>query len=91
MSEHKYINSFQAILDNCQKEMKDIVGYPDVITCDGWKFIDLSKCNRPCLQGRYKKRKYKYIKAEQIIYIEDIYHCKLNDLAGILNKVKWRD
>ena len=85
----KYISTFAAILDNCQKEMKDIVGRPEVIKWSDWRVMDLSKCNGPCLKGRRKKREFRYNKAEKILYVENLYHCKLNDLAGILNHVRW--
>lgn len=87
----KHINSFELILKYNQMEMKDIVGYPKEFKLNGWRFMDLSNCYRPCMSSRWKNREYRYVKTEEIIYIEDIYHCKFKDVAGIFNKIRWED
>lgn len=91
MAKIKYINQMIPIFENCQKQMKDILGYFEETSYDGWRFMDLSKCNRPCIERSRKNRRYRYNMVEKIIYIEDIYHCVLEDLAAIFNIVKWQD
>jgi len=90
MTETKFINSFVAILENSPKTMGELLDGALEVGFYGWIIADLSLCREPGIKKRIGRRVVMYNKAEQRIYIKNFTSCKLNEVCGIYNEVKWR-
>lgn len=90
MDNTMYINSLTAILENCQKPLRDFLGDSEEAIFYGWTLADFSLCKGPAIKKKINGRIVKYNLPERKIYIEDIGSCVLNDAAGIVNDIKWQ-
>lgn len=89
MNEKKYINSVFAMLENATKTMGELLEGALEVDFYGWIIADFSLCKEPGIKKRIGRRVVVYNKAEQRIYIKNFTSCKLNEVCGIYNEVKW--
>ena len=89
MNEKKYINSVVAMLENATKTMGELLDGALEVDFYGWIIADFSLCKEPGIKKRIGRRVVVYNKAEQRIYIKKFTSCKLNEVCGIYNEVKW--
>ena len=89
MNEKKYINSVVAMLENATKTMGELLDGALEVTFYEWIIADFSLCKGPGIKKRIGRRVVMYNKAEQRIYIKNFTSCKLNEVCGIYNEVKW--
>ena len=89
MNEKKYINSVVAMLENATKTMCELLDGAFEVDFYGWIIADISLCKEPGIKKRIGRRVVVYNKAEQRIYIKNFTSCKLNEVCGIYNEVKW--
>lgn len=89
MNEKKYINSVVAMLENATKTMGELLDGALEVGFYGWIIADFSLIKGPGIKKRIGRRAVMYNKAEQRIYIKNFTSCKLNEVCGIYNEVKW--
>lgn len=90
MEKKSYINSIVSIFENSQKTMGELLNGALEVTFYEWIIADFSLCKGPGIKKRIGRRVVIYNKAEQRIYIKNFISCKLNEVCGIYNEVKWR-
>lgn len=84
-----YINQMIPIFKYCQQELKDFLRNPDNVEYDGWKIQDLSYRKGIGIRAEIDGRKVVYNKPRKEIYIENLRHCKLEEMAKVFNIIKW--
>lgn len=89
MNEKKYINSVFAMLENATKTMGELLEGALEVDFYGWIIADFSLCKEPGIKKRIGRRVVVYNKAEHKIYVKNFTSCKLNEVCGIYNEVKW--
>ena len=90
MAKKSYINSIVSIFENSQKTMGELLDGALEVTFYEWIIADFSLCKGPGIKKRIGRRVVMYNKAEHKIYIKNFISCKLNEVCGIDNEVKWR-
>jgi hypothetical protein len=89
MAKKKYMNSVIAMVENATKTMGELLDGALVVGFYGWIIADFSLCKEPGIKKRIGRRVVMYNKAKQRIYIKNFTSCKLNEVCGIYNEVKW--
>lgn len=89
MAKKKYMNAVIAMIENAPKTMGELFDGALEVDFYGWIIADFSLCKGPGIKKRIGRRSVLYNKVEQRIYIKNFTSCKLNEVCGIYNEVKW--
>lgn len=89
MEKKSYVNSIVSIFENSQKTMGELFDGALEVSFYEWIIADFSLCKGPGIKKRIGRRVVMYNKAEQKIFIKNFTSCKLNEVCGIYNEVKW--
>ena len=89
MAKKLYLNKFDTLLENSQKTIGELFDGALEVTFYDWIIADLSLCNGPAIKKRIGRRAVMYNKLEHRIYIKNFTSCKLNEVCGIYNEIKW--
>ena len=89
MEKKSYVNSIVSIFENSQKTMDELFDGALEVSFYEWIIADFSLCKGPGIKKRIGRRVVMYNKAEQKIFIKNFTSCKLNEVCGIYNEVKW--
>lgn len=89
MAKKAHMNSVAAMLENAQKTMGELLDGDLAVIIDEWTIADFSLCKGPAIKKKIGRRVVLINKAEQIVYIRNFNSCKLNDVCGIYNDIKW--
>lgn len=84
------MNSVVAMVENSPKTMGELFDGALEVVFYGWTIADFSLVKEPGIKKRIGRRVVMYNKAEQKIFIKNFTSCKLNEVCGIYNEVKWR-
>lgn len=79
------------MLDNAQKTMGELLDGDLAVKIREWTIADFSLCKGLAIKKKIGRRVVLINKAEQIIYIRNFTSCKLNDVCGIYNEIKWNN
>ena len=89
MAKKMHMNSVAAMLENSQKTMGELLDGDLAAKIHEWTIADLSLCKGPTIKKKIGRRVAFINKVEQIIFIRNFTSCKLNDVCGIYNHIKW--
>ena len=90
MAKKTFINSIVSIFENSQKTTGELFDGALEVTFYEWIIADFSLCKGPGIKKRIGRRVVMYNNAEQKFFIKNFTSCKLNEVCGIYNEVKWR-
>ena len=89
MAKKSFINPLVFMLENSTKTMGELLDGELEVTFHDWIIADFSLCKGPAVKKRIGRRAVMYNKLEHRIYIKNFTSCKLNEVCGIYNEIKW--
>ena len=89
MAKKSFINPVVFMLENSTKTMGELLDGELEVRFHDWIIADFSLCNGPAVKKRIGRRAVMYNKMEHRIYIKNFTSCKLNEVCGIYNEIKW--
>ena len=83
------LNPMVSVMKYSQKTLESLLGEFEVLEWSGFQLSDLKNCNGPVVHKKINGMAVAYNKPAKKIFIENLATHVVNDVAGVLNSIKW--